>query len=117
MGVDLFIRTGLLTLFLLLATRTATRIGTEAGAAHQAIRQVGVFTNFFLDACAITAQSLIAYFFGSGKVAQARRVAGIVCLWSAVAGGVIGAVMLAGLGKSPLNIVDRKDRQLAQNVR
>src|SRR5690606_38975830 len=34
-GGDLFIRTGLLSLFLLLATRAATKIGPEAGAAHQ----------------------------------------------------------------------------------
>ncbi len=60
MGVDLFIRTGTPTLFLLLATRTATRIGPEAGAANQAIRQVWVFTALFLDASAIAAQSLIA---------------------------------------------------------
>ncbi len=36
-GRDLFLRTGLLTLFLLLTTRAATRIGTGAGAAHQAV--------------------------------------------------------------------------------
>jgi MATE family multidrug resistance protein len=40
-GRDLFLRTGTLLLFLVLATRVATRIGSEAGAAHQAIRQPG----------------------------------------------------------------------------
>ena len=95
-GGDLIIRTGLLTLFLLLATRSATRIGPDAGAAHQAIRQVWVFSNLFLDATAITAQSLIGFFFGSGRIGQARRVAALVCWWSVGAGCVMALVMLLG---------------------
>ena len=38
-GGDLFVRTGLLTLFLIVTTRAATRAGADSGAAHQAIRQ------------------------------------------------------------------------------
>ena len=95
-GGDLIIRTGLLTLFLVLATRSATRIGPDAGAAHQAIRQVWVFANLFLDATAITAQSLIGFFYGSGRFREARRVAAIVCLWSAGAGCVMTLIMLLG---------------------
>ncbi len=95
-GGDLIIRTGLLTLFLVLATRSATRIGPDAGAAHQAIRQVWVFANFFLDATAITAQSLIGFFFGSGHIREARRVAALVCGWSAGAGIVMAVLMLLG---------------------
>ncbi len=95
-GGELFVRTGLLTLFLLLATRAATRIGADAGAAHQAIRQVWVFTALFLDAFAITGQSLIGYFIGAGRVAAARRVAGVVCFWSAVAGGGLAGIMWYG---------------------
>jgi MATE family multidrug resistance protein len=93
-GVDMFVRTGMLTLFLLLATRSATRLGPEAGAAHQAIRQVWVFTALFLDAAAITAQSLIGWFIGSGRIIDARRVAGFVCLWSTLIGAILGATML-----------------------
>ena len=95
-GRDLFIRTGLLTVFLLLGTRTATLIGPEAGAAHQAIRQVWVFTNLFLDAFAITAQSLIGFFIGAGFVAEARKVAAIVCQWSVIAGCVLALTMWLG---------------------
>jgi MATE family multidrug resistance protein len=95
-GGDLFVRTGLLTLFLLLATRMATRIGADTGAAHQAIRQVWVFTALFLDAFAISGQSLIGYFVGAGHRAVARRVAGIVCLWSAGTGVVLAVIMWCG---------------------
>ena len=95
-GGDLFIRTGLLTLFLLLATRTATRIGPEAGAAHQAIRQVWVFTALFLDAFAIAGQSLIGYFKGSQMIGQARRVAFFVCLWSFATGCLLSLLMWFG---------------------
>jgi len=95
-GGELFLRTGLLILFLLLATRVATRIGADAGAAHQAIRQVWVFTNLFLDAFAITGQSLVGYFMGSGRVAEARRVAGVVCIWSAATGGALTLIMWYG---------------------
>ena len=46
-GRDLFIRTGLLTAFFIFTTRAATRIGADAGAANQAIRQVWMFTAHF----------------------------------------------------------------------
>ena len=95
-GADMFVRTGMLTLFLLLATRSATRLGPESGAAHQAIRQVWVFTALFLDAAAITAQSLVGWFVGSGQIKEARRVAAFVCLWSLMIGAILAAVMLGG---------------------
>jgi MATE family multidrug resistance protein len=74
-GWDLFLRTGALTLFLLVGTREATRLGAEAGAAHQAIRQFWLFTALFLDAFAIAGQSLVAFFAGNDRLAAARRVA------------------------------------------
>jgi MATE family multidrug resistance protein len=95
-GGELFVRTGLLTLFLLLTTRAATRIGPEAGAAHQAIRQFWVFANLFLDAFAVTAQSLVGYFIGSRQIEQARKVAYLACVWSLAAGTLISFVMLFG---------------------
>jgi MATE family multidrug resistance protein len=93
-GRDLFIRTGLLTLFLLLCTRLATRIGPSSGAAHQAIRQFWVFTFLFLDTFAICGQSMIGYFVGSDRLADARYVAVVVCKWSVVTGLVLTLVML-----------------------
>jgi MATE family multidrug resistance protein len=95
-GTDMFVRTGMLIVFLLLATRAATRLGPDSGAAHQAIRQVWVFTALFLDASAITAQSLIGWFVGSGQIGNARRVAGFVCGWSGLVGVVLAAAMLGG---------------------
>ncbi|TDI43109.1 MAG: MATE family efflux transporter [Acidobacteria bacterium] len=95
-GRDLFMRTSLLTLFLLLTTRAATRIGTPAGAAHQAIRQVWLLTALLLDAYAATAQSLVGYFLGAGARATARRVATVACQWSLASGFALTAGMLAG---------------------
>jgi len=95
-GGDLFVRTGLLTVFLLLCTRSATRMGPDAGAAHQAVRQVWVFTALLLDAFAISGQSLIGYFQGSRMIGEARRVAGFVCGWSLGIGIAVGLLMIAG---------------------
>jgi MATE family multidrug resistance protein len=97
-GRDLFVRTGLLTAFFIITTRAATRIGADAGAAHQAIRQVWVFTALFLDAYAITGQSLIGFFVGPGRLEQARRVARLVCAWSAATGFILSAAMWLGQG-------------------
>lgn len=95
-GFDLFVRTGVLTLFLLIAARSATLMGPDGGAAHQAIRQVWVFTTLFLDAFAITGQSLVGYFLGANWPAQVRRVAQVVCGWSLATGGMLALAMLVG---------------------
>lgn len=95
-GGDLFIRTGLLTLFLLLATRVATRVGAESGAAHQAIRQVWTFTALGLDALALTGQSLVGYFMGGGDVARARQVAWVSSLWGVGLGVLLALGMWLG---------------------
>jgi MATE family multidrug resistance protein len=95
-GWDMFLRTGMATLFLLMCTRAATRAGAEAGAAHQAIRQVFVFTVLFLDCFAITGQSLVGYFVGRRDMVQVVRAARTVCLWSFGTGVVLCAAMLLG---------------------
>ncbi|RMH03300.1 MAG: MATE family efflux transporter [Planctomycetota bacterium] len=95
-GGDLFVRTGLLTLFLVLGTREATAIGPEAGAAHHAIRAVWLFAALVLDAFALSSQSLVAFFLGAGDAAAARRVARICCGWSLAAGCGLGLGMLVG---------------------
>ncbi len=97
-GADLFIRTGVLNLFLLLTTREATHGGAEIGAAHQAIRQVWMFGTFVLDALAVTGQSLVAYFLGGDRIRSARKVARIVCLWSVWSGCLLGFVLWLGSG-------------------
>lgn len=95
-GGDMFIRTGLLLFYLLLATRAATRIGADAGAAHQAIRQVWTLAAMLLDAFAITAQSLIAYFIGLRSFAQVKKVAKVACIWSVYTGLALSIMMITG---------------------
>ena len=93
-GRDLFIRTGMLTLFMLVATRVANQIGEEAGAAHQVIRQVWFFTALVLEAFATTAQSLVGYFYGSQRVDYAKQVAKITILWSLATGIMLAVGMV-----------------------
>ena len=97
-GRDLFIRTGTLTIYLSLATRVATRIGADAGAAHQAIRQIWVFSALVMEAFAVTAQSLVGYFVGSGESALAKRVAAYCLGWSILAGIVMAMLLILGEG-------------------
>jgi MATE family multidrug resistance protein len=93
-GRDLFLRTGLLVLFVALTTRAATRLGADSGAAHQAIRQVWILTAFALDAFGASAQSLVGWFVGAGRPALARRVALVAVEWGTGVGAAIAAGML-----------------------
>ena len=88
------IRTGVLLFFLVLCTRVALQMSAEAGAAHQAIRQIWMLIAFMLDAYAATAQSLVAYFLGAGNRAQARRVARVSLAWGLGSGAVLSGVLL-----------------------
>ncbi|MCY4147271.1 MAG: MATE family efflux transporter [Chloroflexi bacterium] len=98
-GRDLFIRSGALTLFLLVATRVATQMSAEAGAAHQVIRQVWFFAALISEALASSAQSLVGYFFGSARFSTARSVALSCAGWSLATGIVL---MLVALAATPL---------------
>jgi len=95
-GGDLFVRSGLLTGFLLLTTRVATLAGEQNGAAHQAIRGMWNFTVLGLDSLAITAQSLVGYFYGSEQIGAARRVSGYATRWSFLMGLGIAATLWLG---------------------
>jgi MATE family multidrug resistance protein len=95
-GGDLFVRTALLNLFLALTTRAANSISSDAGAAHQVIRQVYVFTSLALDAYATTVQSLVGYFIGLGSVRWAKQVAKIGAGWSFGTGIILGGLMWWG---------------------
>ncbi len=92
-GSDLFFRTGALNIFIILTTREATLGGPDMGAAHQAIRQVWMLTTFVLDSFAIAGQSLVAYFMGANLIKPARKVARVVCLWSAVSGCLLALIL------------------------
>ncbi|MCH2169845.1 MATE family efflux transporter [Myxococcota bacterium] len=93
---DLGARTGLLLLFLFIATRQATLVGADSGAAHQAMRQIWMLSALVLDAFAMTAQSLIAYFLAAGHLSLARRVTRIACLWGLAVGVLLCVAMLLG---------------------
>jgi len=97
-GRDMFVRTGLLTLFLLLATRSATAVGETAGAAHHGIRQFWLFTALVLDSFAAVAQSLVGWFLGTRRPDLARRVAAFTCWWSLGTGVAIAAGMILASG-------------------
>ncbi len=94
-GRDMVIRTGALLAFLLIATRTALQSGVDAGAAHQAIRQVWMVMAFLLDAFAHAAQSLIGFFLGANDRKTARCVARVACFWG-LATGITLTVVLIG---------------------
>ena len=95
-GGDLVVRTGLITFFLAYTTRAATRIGADAGAAHQAIRQVYGFTSLTLDAYAATVQSLVGYFVGQKAMDWVKRVVRVGATWSLWTGVALGALMWLG---------------------
>lgn len=97
-GGDLFLRTGLVLLFLSLCTRVANQAGPSEGAAYQAIRQFFIFAALFMDAFAITGQSLVGFFLGSGEIGQARRVAVYTCWWSVGTGIALCLGMIVGTG-------------------
>ena len=95
-GGDMFIRTGMLNLFLIYTTRAANQFSPNAGAAHQVLRQMWVFTALALDAFASTVQSLVGYFIGQGSVPNARAVIRVALAWSLGTGLFLGVFMLAG---------------------
>jgi len=88
----------MLTIFLILGTRAATRLGAESGAAHQAIRQAWLFTVLFLDAWAVSAQTMVGHAMGGKDLSRARRIAALACWWSLGTGAALGAALLAGTG-------------------
>ena len=95
-GGDMFIRTGILNLFLAYTTRVANQLGADAGAAHQVIRQMWVFTALVLDAFAATVQSLVGFFIGRDSLSSAKHVVRVGFWWSIGTGVVLGVLMWVG---------------------
>ncbi len=93
-GASLVLRAVSLNGFLFLGTRRATLISAGAGAVHQVIRSTWFFNALFMDAFAVSGQSLVAYFLGKDDRPQALRVAKVVCLWSLGTGAALGLAML-----------------------
>jgi len=94
-GGNLFLRTGSLILFIVVATRSATHLGADAGAAHHVVRQFWILSALLLDAYGAAAQSLIGFFLGAGQLLHARRAAAIACLWGAGTGVALAGILLA----------------------
>jgi multidrug resistance protein, MATE family len=92
-GGDMFVRTGMLNLFLAYTTRVANQLGADAGAAHQVIRQMWVFTALVLDAFAATVQSLVGFFIGQDSLTNAKQVVRVGLWWSIGTGVILGALM------------------------
>jgi len=109
-GRDLIARTIMLFVFMLVSTRAATRAGVEAGAAHQAIRQVWMLTALVLDAFALTSQSLIAFFLAAERIPLARRVAAVSCVWGLGAGALLTCIMMLGRDSVALLLVPEAAR-------
>jgi MATE family multidrug resistance protein len=97
-GGDMFIRTGVLNLFLAFSTRVANGIGADAGAAHQVIRQMWIFTALALDAFAAAVQSLVGFFIGQGSIKYALKVSRTGLVWSLGTGTLLGILMWLGRG-------------------
>lgn len=102
-GRDVGVRTGSAQVFMLATVWTALQIGVEAGAAHQALRQLWMFLAYLLDAFAVTAQSLIGYFLGAGQRDGARWTARVACGWAVGSG--TGLLVLLLLCSAPLAVV------------
>ncbi len=95
-GGDLFARTALLNVFLIYTTRSANNLGPNAGAAHQVVRQVFMFTGLALDGFASTVQSLVGYFIGQEAKDWAKRVVKVGTQWAVGLGTVLGLSMWFG---------------------
>ena len=95
-GGDMFVRTGILNLFLAYTTRVANQLGADAGAAHQVIRQMWVFTALVLDAFAATVQSLVGFFIGLDSLAHVKRVVRVGLWWSLGTGVLLAVLMWVG---------------------
>ena len=95
-GGDMFVRTGILNLFLAYTTRVANQLGTDAGAAHQVIRQMWVFTALVLDAFAATVQSLVGFFIGRDSLTHVKRVVRVGLWWSLGTGVLLAVLMWVG---------------------
>jgi len=95
-GGDMFVRTGILNLFLAYTTRVANQLGADAGAAHQVIRQMWVFSALALDAFAATVQSLVGFFIGQDSLSTVKRVVRVGLWWSLGTGVLLGSLMWVG---------------------
>lgn len=101
MGRDLMVRSLAFQASFVSAAVVAARFGAAALAAHQIVLQLWMFLALVLDSLAIAAQALVGAALGAGEVGQARSVAVRATVFSAVAAGVLAALLAAGSGLLP----------------
>ncbi|MEI5582794.1 MULTISPECIES: MATE family efflux transporter [unclassified Agromyces] len=101
-GGWLFLRTVSLRAALLVATWSATALGSDELAAFQVTMTLYATLAFALDALAIAAQALVGKGLGAGDVAQVRAVLRRCIEWGVGAGVVLGALLAAGAWALPV---------------
>lgn len=101
-GGWLFLRTVSLRAALLIATWSATALGSEELAAFQVTMTLYATLAFALDALAIAAQALVGKGLGAGEVAQVRAVLRRCLEWGVGGGVVLGALVVAGAWALPV---------------
>jgi putative MATE family efflux protein len=98
---DLFLRTAVLLLGLLVSTAVATRMGTVTVAAHQIARELWTLLGLVQDGFAIAGQAMVGTALGAGLVAEARDTAVRLLWWGTGFGFVVGGAYLALEGVLP----------------
>lgn len=101
MGRDLIVRSLAFQACFVSAAAVAARFGAAALAAHQIVLQLWTFLALVLDSLAIAAQALVGAALGAGEAAHARSVAVRATVFSAIAAGVLAALLAAGSGLLP----------------
>ena len=95
-GFDLFVRTASLRASFTVSVAAASRISTEALAAHEIAFQLLTFTALALDSVAIAGQALTGRFLGADDPEGARRAGNRVLFWGVVTG--LAAMVIFGIG-------------------
>ena len=80
-GGDLVVRTFALIGTLTLATAIATRVGTEAVAAHQVASQLWLLLALVVDSLAVAGQAMVAKYRGTGDPGLSRAAADRLLAW------------------------------------
>jgi putative MATE family efflux protein len=100
-GRDLAIRTAALLATFTVATAVATRVSSEAVAAHQVLSGIFLFTALALDALAIAAQALIGRHLGAGDRSGAAELADRLLVLGVGVGIGLFAALAAVAGMVP----------------
>jgi Na+-driven multidrug efflux pump len=100
-GSEIAVRTGALLGSFLVASAVLARVGAASLGAHQIAFQLFVFLALVLDAIAIAGQVMVGRMLGAGDAAGARAAATRMIGWSALAGTLFAAALLALGGVLP----------------